>query len=524
MKALSALSGLAFHAESGTEFTAVEDDYGTYSYKTLLTDIVRVVDRFQSMGITATDRVAVVSKNRYEAMLLILAGLRGGPVCVPINHRLTADEIAWILRDSDARCLIIEENCLALLEAGLNDLDREKMPVITLSNAGVGNTEQNVSSEFSQWLTEGSGQAEEYIPDTEKDYLQIYTSGTSGRPKGVCLTEGNCIGQLVGVLQSIDVPMAAGQSIYQALPLFHVGGIFVSILALNKGLKLHFRSDFNPVTTERLIVEKGIDYAALVPAMIQACNALEASWDPGRLNLKAIMYGASPIGESTLKQAFTKYACGFLQVYGMTETHSVISVLTMSDHEKIFSGEKPELIKSCGRPVAGSKVKIKNGHLEGNWPDGVGEITVSSSHVMKGYWRNAEGTRDVLLNGVLSTGDIGRLEDGYLYVVDRAKDIIVSGGENISSLDVESILRSSGLLIDVAIIGMPDERWGEAVTAVLVTSSEDDVEKVADYAERVMSGMKKPKKYYRLNELPRNAGGKVLKRKLRDELLMSMPE
>ncbi|WP_415242236.1 AMP-binding protein [Zhongshania sp.] len=443
-------------------------------------------------------------------VVLLTYALLGGPVIVFINRRLSQSDLIWIIGDAKSQCLIMDGETAATLR----DINLSQHFILK----DKGNTKDLAKHEhcFSDWLEQQSSVPAAISFAADRGYLQVYTSGTSGFPKGVVLTQGNCVSQLVAVTLTLDVSILAGESMYQALPLFHVGGIFVSLMCLSRGATLQLRSEFNPETTRQLLSSGQVEHAALVPAMIQACTTLESASDTHYPKLKSIFYGASPISESALRAAHRHFGCDFVQIYGMTETHSVIFILGARDHRAIFSSEDSPLIGSAGRPIIGTAIKLTD--IDGNTvtKGGAGEICVQSDLVMKEYWNNPSGTQEAIQNDFLLTGDVGQIGDsGHLFVVDRLKDIIVSGGENISSLEIESVLMQRPAIADVAVIGSPDEKWGEIVVAVIFANSAIDTSEIGDFSRKYLSGFKLPKKILFTDTIPRNAGGKILKKQLR---------
>lgn len=509
---LSPSAALEYHLRNHPDFTAVSDDSGDYSYQRLGEDIHRVINGFESLGLTADDRVAVISKNRYEGLVMILAALMGGPVVVPVNRRIALDEMLWIIRDSQATAVLADAEVAEGLDAELRDFVPESLRLAL-------DPDQEGWTQFSHWLADQSAGHGTKEAQPDRNYLQIYTSGTSGRPKGVVLSEKNCLGQLFALLATVDVNLVAGETMYEALPLFHVGGVFVSIWALSRGAHLLYRQDFVPQEADDLLSSGQVQHATMVPAMIHAC--LTGSEKPAEAYrfLKTVMYGASPIARSTLCDAVTRYGCEFLQVYGMTETHSVISVLTAADHKEIVANPHSSLVESAGRPVVGTVLSITDSQGNAKPQGQVGEIRVSSQHVMTGYWNNPQATEESMSGSFLCTGDAGFVDErGYLYIVDRLKDIIVSGGENISSLEVESALLRHPDVADVAVIGVPDPQWGEAVTALVVSQDERiDGEALKAYCKAELGGLKAPKTIHQVDAIPRNAAGKILKAQLRKD-------
>lgn len=478
------------------------------SYGEAALQVRQLLNGLRALGVGSNDRVAVISRNGPEILLCLLAALRGGPIMVPINHRQAPAEMLWQIADAECRVVIAEGQFVDHVAAGL------KPDLLRFEIGGARDGWQG----FDDWLPRQSSEAGAASRAIDQPYLQIYTSGTTGRSKGVLLSERNCLAMLDGVWKGLDVQLAPGQRAYQGFPLFHVGGVFITLWLLSKGLSLTFMRDFNPVEANLLFDTGRVDYAAMVPAMIQACLGVPATTGTPQ-GLQAMIYGASPIAESVLRRARDRYLCDFIQVYGMSETHSTISALTMADHRKALEGSRPEILRSAGRPLPGCDVRIVD-PVSGKACGlrAIGEIAVRSTQVTSGYWKRPDATAETIRDGFLHTGDAGYLdEEGYVFIVDRLKDIIVSGGENVSSKEVENALLSFPGIRDAAVIGVPDERWGESVKALILVS--DPALSLADvtaHCRSLLGGFKVPKSIEIIEAIPRNGAGKVLKHVLRE--------
>ncbi len=269
----------------------------------------------------------------------------------------------------------------------------------------------------------------------------------------------------------------------------------------------------------RALSEDRIAAATLVPAMIQAC--LVAAPGPGELrydDLRFVLYGASPIAEETLRHAMQVFGCEFVQGYGMTETTAGLTFLLPRDHERALR-EKPGLLLSAGRAIPGTEVRIVD-EEDRPLPAGeIGEVVARGPQLMRGYWNLPEATAEALRGGWMHTGDAGCLdEDGYLYIQDRVKDMIVSGGENVYPREVEDALFEHPAVADAAVIGVPHEQWGESVKAVVVLrpDAQATADEIMEFCRGRLAGYKRPGSVDFLPELPRNPSGKVLKRELRE--------
>jgi acyl-CoA synthetase (AMP-forming)/AMP-acid ligase II len=487
---------LEFHARATPHRLAVEGDAGSLTYGELWSDARQFAATLAGRGLGNGARIAVLSKNRGEMLVMLLGAALAGAVLVPLNHRLAAPELDWIVRDSEAHMVFFEEEFRPKL-GSWNAVEIE-----TLARGGWPASPANGTHHMSDGA-----------------YLQIYTSGTTGTPKGVVLTQANALAQQAAVSASLGVRIAPGDQLYQSLPLFHVGGIFMSLFGLFNGASLVLRRDFSPQDAIERMSGPGPIHAVLVPTMIQACAALPLTGDHRFHGLKTLMFGASPISVELLQRAARRFGCDMAQIYGMTETHSVISALNPEDYRLALSGERPAVLAAAGRPVAGTDLRIVDADGTALPVGQVGEIIVRSGHVMAGYWRRPQDTAEVLLDDFLRTGDAGRLdEDGYLYVVDRIKDIIVSGGENISSLDVENALAAHPMVAEAAVIGIPHPHWGEAVQAIVVPrgGASPCAEDILTFCRERLAGFKVPRAVAFVPALPRNGAGKVLKRELRE--------
>lgn len=438
------------HVKSNPDRVMLEHGGSVLTYGQADEKVNQILNGCDRLGLTHADRMALISRNGVDAVLCLLAAIRGGPILVPINHRLAGSEMAWQLQD--ARCVaVVAETQFA------NLIPEEALRSLACFEIGAPRAGWTC---FQTWRDEQDKAPKRRARDMEAAYLQIYTSGTTGRAKGVVLSEANGVAAVSAAIEASDAVLGAGQYIYQGFPLFHVGGVFVTTWMLSKGLSLVVLPDFDPALVDGLLSSGRVDYAAMVPAMIQACLSVKRAENDAS-GLRGIFYGASPVSEAVLVRARARYRCDFTQVYGMTETHSLISMLTMADHRAALDEGRGELIRSAGRPVPGISLRISdpvNGQALG--PLEIGEISVRGLQITQGYWQRPDATDEAIRQGEMFTGDAGYLDaKGYLFIVDRLKDIIVSGGENVSSKEVEDVLLGCPGVRDAAVIGVPDERW-----------------------------------------------------------------
>jgi len=347
----------------------------------------------------------------------------------------------------------------------------------------------------------------------------IYTSGTTGLPKGVMISHKNVIAHVEQSMVASCVARAPGARALVATPLYHAAGALRIMTAAINGGTVVLMEHFEAKRFVELIDAEKINSVNMVPSIIH--SLLDeipdiAAYDFS--NLQVIYYGAAPISETTLKRALQVFRCPLIQGYGLTESTGGIAYLNEVDHRKALDG-RLELLRSTGRAVVLSEIRIVD-REDNELPRGtVGELVVRGPNVMKGYWKNPKATADAMRGGWLHSGDAASMDDdGYVYLRDRIKDMIVSGGTNIYPVEVENALLEHPDLADVAVIGIPDVKWGEAVMAVCVCRDgrEPKPDELIAFCRERLGGYKIPRRYQFVRELPRNASGKVLKRVLRE--------
>jgi acyl-CoA synthetase (AMP-forming)/AMP-acid ligase II len=481
------------------------------TYREAVASANRMANALVGAGLAPGDRFAVLSKNSIELALLYYAGSKAGVVPVPLNYRLAPPEWAYIVRDSGARVLFAQQafaNALEPVRGELSDVKR----LVSLDAASAG---WELLTDVLQGQPE---QAPEREVTERDDVYQMYTSGTTGRPKGAVLTHRAVMAQLhQGLLGFGAQP---GERALIVAPMYHAAAALTSFVTVQIGGTLYIQDDFVPAEVVRALSEERIAFAMLVPAMIQFClvgvpEVAERRYD----DLRLLIYGASPISEQTLRRAIEVFGCDFLQGYGMTETTAAATYLFPADHRRALAGN-PRLLLSAGRPLLGTEVRIVDEHDQPLPPGRIGEVVVRGPQLMRGYWNLPEASAEALRGGWLHTGDAGVMDDeGFLYIQDRVKDMIVSGGENVYPREVEDVLFQHPAVADVAVIGVPDERFGEAVKAIVVRKPGRDVstEELLEHCKGRLGGYKRPRSVDFVEVLPRNPSGKVLKKELREK-------
>jgi long-chain acyl-CoA synthetase len=342
----------------------------------------------------------------------------------------------------------------------------------------------------------------------------MYTSGTTGLPKGVMLSHANICG---AAAVAADWGLSPAATALVCMPLFHMSGTSWGLVALYRGSRLVLLRDPEPAAVLTAMGSEGVTHALLVPAVIAMLLAHPACATTDFSALELVLYGGSPISVELLTAGMDRLGCRFLQLYGLTESTGLATMLTPEDH---VSDTRERLLRSVGRPGPGVQLSIVDPDTGRPVRVGdVGEVWLRGDNVMRGYWGNQEATDDTVRDGWLRTGDAAYLdEDGFVFLHDRVKDMIVSGGENVYPAEAERVLRQHPAVADLAVIGVPDDRWGETPKAVVVPvpgSAVTEAELLEFVRER-LAHYKCPTSVDFVDELPRNATGKVLKRALRE--------
>ncbi len=497
---------VAFQARMRPQNLFGSDAHQSLNYDEAWARAGRVAARLQQAGLAKGDRAAILGKNSVDNLLVFLGCARAGVVPVGINYRLTADEVGFIAEDAGAKLLFVDGEFAPLLGDYLAGIHQVCV---------IGELES--AQPLNEWLAD-AGEPQPVAISGDDVLFQMYTSGTTGLPKGALLTHRNVISNAIQApLATGRAPRAGDRGLIIA-PTFHAVGLVGALMALYGGCSLIIHSDYDPVGMIETLSKENITSVAVVPVMLQfslACVPNIKDYDFS--SLKWINYGASPISAELLKQCIDIFGCEFYQGYGQTEATTALTFLTADDHLRALK-DKPELLRSCGRPVFGTELRIVDD--QGNdLPAGeVGEILARGPQIMKGYWNREEATAKTIVDGWLHTGDAGCLdEEGYLYLKDRVKDLIISGGENIYPAEIENVLMSHPKIADAAVIGVPDDKWGEVPLAVLVAGEggEIDLAELTRHCREKLAGFKVPKHLEYIAMLPRNPSGKILKKDLR---------
>ena len=481
---------------------ALREEDRAFTYGELEERTARVATALLAAGLTKGDRIAWIGKNSDLYFTLFYGAARAGIVMAPIGWRLAPPEWAFIVNDTQSK--------LVFTGPGFEDVGKTLAPLCP-------RIERVYSAAETRILIDTTTRAP-FTPSGEGDaILQLYTSGTTGNPKGVALSNKN----LFALRKNTNKEEMAyskwedDEVVLVAMPCAHIGGTGLGIMALASGLPGYVLAEFTPDGLFDAVENGGVTRFFIVPAALHIllqhprCTTVDYS------RLKYIIYGAAPIPLELLRQCISMFGAQFIQAYGMTETTGTICMLPPEDHDPAGN----ERMRSAGKPLPGVELKIVDSEGKSVPLGEVGEVVTRSSNNMLGYWNLPDATASTMsADGWVRTGDAGYLDaDGYLYIHDRVKDMIISGGENVYPAEVESAIYGHPDVLEVAVIGVPDPKWGEVVKAVCapkpgVTIDPDSI--IAWTRERI-AAFKVPKTVDSIDALPRNASGKILRKDLR---------
>ena len=468
----------------------------------------RVANGLKALGVREHERIAYLGKNSDVYFELLLGAMKANVVMTPVNWRLAGPEIAYIVADCKAPVLFVGPENFAQV-SGIQS------PELRTVIATEGKTAE--WQNYAAWRDAQSSDDPKVKISRQDIAIQLYTSGTTGKPKGAMLSHAN----LLNLLENGDGADADWNRWTEddvslvAMPVFHIGGSGWGLLGLYHGARGVIAREFDPTKVLDFIEHDKITKLFMVPAAMQFVVRQPRARSVDFSRLKYVLYGASPIPAALLKECIEVFGCGFVQVYGMTETTGSIVALPPEDHV-----EGLDRMRSAGKALPGVELAILDVDGKQLPPGEAGEIATRSGSNMVGYWNLPEATaRTIGRDGWLRTGDAGYMDkDGYLYVQDRIKDMIISGGENIYPAEVESAVCDHPDVAEAAVIGVPDDTWGEAVKAIVVLKpgKQTTASDIIGFARAHIAAFKTPKTVDFIEALPRNASGKILRRHLRD--------
>jgi long-chain acyl-CoA synthetase len=483
------------------------------TYSDLQERVNRLANTLRQCGIRKGDRVAVLSPNSLPYLEMYYATAALGALIVPLNFRLTATELAYILQDSGAS--------LVLVNNGFERLYADTNRCLTSAPKTIWDTTCEVPQGILHYETCLANASPEFTPVEvhEHDLAGLfYTSGTTGYPKGVMLSHRNLVSNAYHLLSVVHED--EGEIYLHCCPMFHLADGPTSHRITWLGGTHVILPGFDPVAVLEAIQREGVTSILLVPTMINFVVNHPGVADYDLSSLRRILYGASPMPVELLRRANYVLGCDLIQSYGLTETSPMLTFLLPQYVTLQGDAAKIKRLASCGRAAPGVRVRVVNDQGEDVKPGEVGEIIARGPNVMQGYWNKPEETAAAFRDGWLYTGDLATVdEEQFIFIVDRKKDMIISGGENVFSTEVENALYQHAAVLEAAVIGVPDERWGEAVTALVVlkpgeTATETDL---IDHCRKRIAHYKCPKQVvFHSEPFPKSGSGKILKTILRE--------
>jgi len=483
------------------------------TYKTFNERCNRLANSLTHLGISKGDHIALLSKNCHRQYELFFASAKTGAVFIPLNYRLSPRELIYIINDSESRILFFAKEYLPIVKTIQKDLKGINTYICT-------DDKVDPFCCYEELLSRSDPSEPNSSDIDEEDLVTIfYTSGTTGYSKGAMISHQNRIVDMIH--QVTDLEYIEPEDIHLNVgPLYHVGALAQSHGHLYRGCTVVILSEFDPKRIFELIEKERIRTFWAAPTMIQMLLDYPEAKKYDHSSLKTITYAGSPMPVELLKRAIRFFGENlFIQFFGMTETGPQITHLRRKDH--VLQGTERQLKKllSVGIESQNVHVRIVDDEDRDLPPYQVGEIIVKSEGVTKGYWKNPEETKKAIKEGWFHTGDMGYMdEDRYVYIVDRKKDMIISGGENIYSAEVENVLYLHPAISEAAVIGVPHEKWVETVKAVvaLKPGAQATEEEIIEFCKKNLAGYKKPTSVEFVNELPKTPSGKVLKWRLRE--------
>ncbi len=502
---------LEFHARETPNKAYAEFQGTNITYDQANKRANRIAHALTAEGLKKGDRFAYLSKNTIDYALTYFGASKVGVVPVPLNYRLAPREWLYIINDAQSRLVIAQSEFAAGIQSVRNELTPKRFVCLDAPA-------QDGWGEYGAWLSDNDAN-----PDTagspDDQLYQMYTSGTTGLPKGAMLSQYAVDNNIKQVSYAFGLDASECERCLVVAPMYHAaaGICLMSMGALGSTMIVH--EEFDPAAVIRTLSEENVNVATLVPAMIQACLAGVPDVKARRYDaLKVLFYGASPIAQETLREAIDTFGCDFVQGFGMTETTALATFLSCDDHKRALAGE-PDLLLSAGRAAVGTKIKIIDEHGQEVPRGTIGEVAVRGPQLMTGYWNLPDATATSLVDGWMHTGDAAYMDDeGFIYIQDRIKDMVVSGGENVYPSEVESALFEHEAVVDAAVIGVPSEKWGEEVLAFLQLKPGASVtaDEIIEFCRDRLAGYKIPRRIETIDTIPRNASGKVLKKDLRE--------
>lgn len=500
---------------------AVSDDKRKLTYHELGQRVGSLDEFFNSLGLKKGDVVACLAPNCYEYLELYYGCAFSGTVLNPLNYRLNPSEIKTILEDSEARVLVAHSDFKSIALEALEEMGARAKEIQVLWLGSVQELEPAGSLKYEPAVLSKWGAS---LPDIEcdpEDLAQLYyTSGTTGSSKGVMLTHLNVASNALTAIADLNLD---GSDVWAHIaPMFHLVDAWSVWSITWLGGKHTFLPYFKAESVMKLIERESVTRTALVPTMLGALINSGNTWEYSYSSLRTIMTAGSPVAPDMVRQVNDIFQCDFVQFYGMTETSPFLTVSVPYPADQSKPGRILHEIKAkTGRPVIGCEVKVvdEEGNPVARNNEQVGEIVARGPNVTRGYWKQPEITAMTIKNGWIHTGDLAVIDEaGYINIVDRKKDMIITGGENVYSTEVEHVLYDHPSVVECAVIGIPHEKWGELIKAFVKLKDAEAVsqQELIDFVKQKLASYKAPKEIEFVEELPKTGSGKIYKKQLRD--------
>jgi len=497
------------NAQRYADKTALVGDDRSFTFEEVNRRINSLVNALAELGVQKGDRVGILAYNCPQ-YFEVFGLAKAGRVCVPLNHRSVGRELAYLIDNAGINTLILGSEFVDVVQAIRGELDMVRNLIcLDAEVEGMTSYEQ---------LIAGHPSNEPSDEVTANDPAALYyTSGTTGHPKGATHIHKSLLAE-IGVHRDSFVP---DDVVLCVMPFFHVGGSAAHLFpAFAYGATSVIHKGFDETRVLDAIARQKVTYVGLVPAMIIRLLEHPNLDDYDLSSLRTIMYVGAPMPPEALKRGMERFGQVFSQLFGQTETLN-IAVLKKEDHKLDGSAKELKRLESAGQPFGQGEMRIVDEQGRDVPAGGVGEILARSDRMMTGYWGMPHDTADTMEeDGWLHTGDVGRLdEDGYVYLVDRKKDMIISGGENVYSREVEDVLYMHPAVLEAAVVGVPDRKWGESVQAVVVLKdgAEASEEELIDFCKEHLASYKKPRSVEFRDVLPKTGSGKIKKAEIREE-------
>lgn len=496
---------------------AVFSEGKRFTYGRFADRVYRLSNALHAIHVSRGDRIAILHQNSHEFLESYFAAAQTGSILVPLNYRLSPPELAQIIKDSGARVLISARDFKEHLESLMEMETGLSLVILT----GEGETFLPGSLDYEKILAAEQAVPPSPPPVSDDDIAHLYyTSGTTGRPKGVMLSHRNVCSHALAAMA--EFKLDDRDNWIHAAPLFHLADAWATFAVTWAGGKHTMAPRFDPALILSLIQQEGVTITNMIPTMLNMLVNTPGIKEYALSSLRAILSGGAPIAPEVVRNIINTFHCEYIQTYGMTETSPYLTVSILKEPLRRLPEERQfDYRAKTGRPFLNVLLKVvrENGEEVRKDDKEVGEIIVKGDSVTRGYWNRPEETAAGIKNGWLYTGDLAVVDgEGYVNIVDRKKDMIITGGENVFSVEVENTLYSHPSVLEAAVIGVPDPVWGEAVKAVVVLKpgARLTAQEAIDYCKRHIAKYKAPKSVDFMTELPKTGSGKISKKALRE--------